>query len=941
MKFITKVCSLALGAITTWSLAAGAENKVYIEDFTIDNYEVKTVPVIIENDEVTSNVQVDIILPDNLEMAGTNPVNVDAFATPGVTFAPQQLVYRSKDKLWRLGLVNFDTTKGFEAGTRTIIELNVRAKEGALDTNSTANIGVFAILGGTRNESGVTNSYYRGTINTTVTLNAATVEKTVSMYCSSDQPVVINPADTRSFTVAMTNNSQCAGLQFDIELPEGLSYDHYELCDRVNPGVLVRPTKLNSKNAWRFAVVILSTTEDAINGNEGDIFKIFVTANDTFNGEAVQGKISNIVLSGRDAQPVNGQDATFSIISGQTAMEQAYAEIERLNQELTEAMNFVNENYPFAAETISPMSVYNLISSLSTAIDTAYENYTLTPNYTDVMAPVSDIEAAIAKYKEDARAAQEAETARQSANQTAYNAAVAAIDALQTSLNDTKNSIATDYAEYADAEAEAAVQTMIDNARTAAQKAFEEVAAAGEFSYTVPEEEISAAIAALLTSAQAKKAEADRKAANQAAYDADLAKITALQNKLNETEATIAADYAGFGDEAAEKAAQEMIDAAKSAAEAALAAVVAEGTYKNTVPEETINAAIDALLTAAKEKKAAEEARVAANKAAYDADLAKITAHQNKLDETKATIASDYAGYGDEEAEAAVQEMIDSAKSAADAAFAAVATEGSYENTVPEETINAAIDALLTAAKVKKEGEESRVAANKAAYDADIAKVDALQAALDAAKAEVRKDYPDYTDTVAEDAIQNQINDLRAAIAAAFAAVADEGLYKYDMQDAAISEAIAEIVPAAAERERVAFNDAAHTKDLADIDELITEYNNALDQIRQLNPEYADSEDCTSVGENLRNARTAIEDAYTAVATEGRYETPVDFIDLAKQIETMSENVPTGISNILNDVDIRDVEIYTMDGMRHNNLVKGQINIVKFKDNSIRKVIVK
>lgn len=470
----------------------------------------------------------------------------------------------------------------------------------------------------------------------------------------------------------------------------------------------------------------------------------------------------------------------MTLTAGKLAYERAALAIEELQQKLTTAINNVNEQYPLAAEAISPMDVYQQISALQSAVETAYENYTLTPNYDEVMAPVAAIEAAIDEYVEKCRV----ENERQTNNKAAYDAVVAQLNTLQEQYDAAIANVEANYADFRDAEAEAAAQKLITDAKAAARTAFEAVATEGNFEYAPDTEAISNAIAALVTDAKARHdAEMTRRAANESAYNAVVAGLDELQNQLDAALATLAEDYADYRDPAAEEAAQQLITDAKAAAQTAYEAVAEQGTFEYTADTESIAAAIAKMLTDAEARRIAELDRVQANETAHNAVIAQLDELQAQLDAAMATLAEKYPTFRDEDAEQAAQQMITDAKAAANAAFEAVAEEGVYNYTPDVEAITVAVTSLVP------DAEQRRVDYNTNLYDQDIATVDHLQELYDQAMADIKALRPDFEGDANTSNVQEMIQDARNQCDEELARVEEEGLYEAPAFDAEQVEA--------------------------------------------------------------------------------------------------------------------------------------------------------
>lgn len=310
------------------------------------------------------------------------------------------------------------------------------------------------------------------------------------------------------------------------------------------------------------------------------------------------------------------------------------------------------------------------------------------------------IEALITAVSNEAardQAAKDAEAKRVADNEAAYKASIDEIAALQAALDAMKTKVAATYPDANVTAETVAAQSAIDKAEAGANAAKSAVILEGNYSYTVDTEGITALINAIETAA-----EAQRVAANEAAYQATLAEIQRLTDKLDNMKALIATTYPDVNVDDAIAAAAAAIEAAKNGAADALAAVKDEGKYCYTVDAAAIEALIDAIRTAAAEAQAAldkENARVEANQAAYEEAIAKIDALQAALDAMKANVEENYPD-ADVTAEIeAAQAAIDNARSEAEDALEAVAEEGTFAYSPDTDSVDALIAAIETAAK--------------------------------------------------------------------------------------------------------------------------------------------------------------------------------------------------------------------------------------------------
>ncbi|MCM1490767.1 MAG: DUF4407 domain-containing protein [Muribaculum sp.] len=626
------------------------------------------------------------------------------------------------------------------------------------------------------------------------------------------------------------------------------------------------------------------------------------------------------------------KDADKKESDRKAANEAAYnavkAEIAALQAKLNAAVAEIDEKYADYKDEAAIKAVQDLIDSESADALAAYNKVAEAGEfeYTVNAAPIEEKINALVPAAEAAKKAAEEEAARVAANEAAYNAALDQIAAIEKHYDEVVAEIAKDYAEYADADAESAVKSQIEAAKAAAKAALDKVATEGTFEYTVPAADLNSAIDLLLENAKAAKkaaedqAEADRQAANKAAYEADLAAIDALMTTYLDAVKEIKDNYGKFEDTDAESAVLNSIIAAKEEVNNAYNAVVSEGIYKSPLDQEAILASIQKLIDdaiAAKDaddKAAAAEAeRVANNAAAYEVVTNEIKALQDKLNATVAQINTECEGYGDAEANAAVQAQIDAVKAAADAAYAAVEKEGTFDYTFDAAPIYEAIDELLKNAQDKKaaaEAEAARKAANEAAYNAVLEALAEIQNHYNDVVAQVESEYPAYVDADANAAVQAQIDAAKAAADAAYAAVAEEGRFDYELDADALNAAINKLLTDAeakakhdqeVEDARKAANEAAYNAVLSTLAEVQAYFDETVADIKANLAIFSDPDANAAVQAKIDAVKAAADAAYAAVENEGNFDYTVDVVPLYEAIDALADNAEAARVTYNND----------------------------------------
>lgn len=514
---------------------------------------------------------------------------------------------------------------------------------------------------------------------------------------------------------------------------------------------------------------------------------------------AVSRSIEQLVADAKAAQKAFEDEAARKA-ANEAAYQASLTEIQRLTDKLNEMKQTAAASYPDATVDTQVAAAQAALDKAKAEADAARTAVADEGNYSYAVDTAA-IEALIKAVGDEAarqQAAVDAEKARVAANEAAHNAVLDEIAALQSSLDATKAAAAESYPDADVDKQVAAAQAAIDKAKAEAAAAKAAVKDEGNYSYAVDKATIEALITAVTNEAArdqaAKDAEAKRVADNEAAYKASIDEIAALQAALDAMKTKVAATYPDANVTAETVAAQSAIDKAEAGANAAKSAVILAGNYSYTVDTEGITALINAIETAA------EAQRTAANEAAYQATLAEIQRLTDKLDNMKALIATTYPDVNVDDAIAAAAAAIEAARNGAADALAAVKDEGKYSYTVDAAAIEALIDAIRTAAveaQAALDKENARTEANQAAYEEAIAKIDAMQAALDAMKANVEENYPDADVTAEIEAAQAAIDNARSEAEDALEAVAEEGTFAYSPDTDSVDALIAAIETAA------------------------------------------------------------------------------------------------------------------------------------------------
>ena len=587
MKLLTKRFGfrvLMVLAVMLCARSVSAENKFYIEPFTISSYDVVNVPVMLENTGINpTGFQFDVVLPAELEFAGeptANPARLTNVHTLLFNKNNGRVLSYSSDR---------QTINGTEGELLTV---PVKVKTGMLTENTEVEIGIV--------DATLTTALGEQTVRPEDTEATVTLQAFTATGYSPAAEVVAMPGSPATIEFALRNNCNVLGMQVDFVLPEGFTADASGLTlgTRCTAGI-AKSVSVNEGNVY--TVQLYSAIDNnMLTGNDGVVFTLAVNVPEDMEADAATVTVKNLDVSYAAGKSITGEPFEVQIVNGMKVAAAANAEIEALEQELTKVLQQIAEECADVAEDYTGSEVYQQITALRTAVDNAFENGTLKDNYDEIMKPVDDIRTAISTLLTDAQAAeaQFKENERVAANQAAFEAAMAEADKLQEALDAAKEEIAKDYPGIdvtTEIEAaQAAVNAQVDNIN----KALEAVENEGTFEYTVDATDTDAAIAA------AKKAAADeakRQADNKAAYEATVDAIDALETKLDEAIAKIASDYPSANVSLDVMQAQKAIDKARADAEAALEAVEEEGTYDYTPDTKAIEDMIAAILEKAEQ----------------------------------------------------------------------------------------------------------------------------------------------------------------------------------------------------------------------------------------------------------------------------------------------------------------------------------------------------
>ena len=625
----------------------------------------------------------------------------------------------------------------------------------------------------------------------------------VGSLCTGEQAFSIKPGGTHKVDVVLKNDIYFCGLQADITLPEGLHIEkksngkmNFQYSERLSSNFAISSIEKNGI----VRVVLSSLPIDKIQpykDGDGVIFSFNVVADPDFATDENSAIVFSNVLAANETTEysLDITDAHVSVTSLKPINDAAYArlaeEVAALQKALDDAKAKVAEECPDVAENYAETveTIQSLINAIQSDLDAKNADCALTETSTLDAEAVKGVNDAIAKYINEAAAAQ-AEHLKKLANEAAYVRLTEEVATVQARFDEVKATIEKDYVNVAAqfADAEAAIQGDIDQKKAELQAQYEAVEL--DENSTIDLEAIKAAVEQLL--ADAKDANA-KLVANEAAYVRLTEDIAAVQARFDEVKAIIETDYANVAAQFVdtEAAIQGDIDQKKAELQAQYEAV--ELDENSTIDLEAIKAAIEQLLANAK----LGNAKLVANEAAYVRLSDEIAAVQARLDEVKAIIETDYANVAAQfvDTEAAIQGDIDQKKAELQAQYEAVKLD--ENSTIDLEAIKAAVEQLLADAKAAN----AKLVANEAAYVRLSDEIAAVQTRLDEVKATIEKDYAIVAAQFVgvESSIQYDINKKKDELKAQYEAVELDENSTIDLETikAAIEQLLADAKAAA------------------------------------------------------------------------------------------------------------------------------------------------
>lgn len=401
----TWLLTLVAAVMLCFAAKTAAQNKVSIADFTIKPNEEKVVAVSLDNADPMSALEMTISLPEGLEyVEGSVARNEERVSRE------THMIYMTADGYNQHKLVILPTSRTDMAGNSgEVAYFTVKAGD-AFRTGG--NISVTDILGSSSHadETGATPSYEMPDFDVRAT---AYVGK---MYATEDTLAIKTDGTYRKISFALDNFIEIRGLQADIKLPEGLAFEtkadgtpSFEYGERIPQNMSIMTNTLEDGT---LRMIITGLTAETFKGETGTVFSFNVKADEKLPLKSVV-TLANVNVSSMGAvsylvDDLKGIELTNSYIAHYTP---AADSIQALQTVYADTLARIDEVAPDVKDsetlTAAKQAIEEMIASLQDAVDAAYDDYTLAPQYDEVLSPSADILAAIEKLMADAIAEQE------------------------------------------------------------------------------------------------------------------------------------------------------------------------------------------------------------------------------------------------------------------------------------------------------------------------------------------------------------------------------------------------------------------------------------------------------------------------------------------------------------------------------------------------------
>lgn len=597
---LTLVIALAVCSVAT----AFADNELTIENIILKPGETKVVPVILNNSDPISSLQMDITLPEGVYISSDG-------------------VLRNEDRLFREEhTVSINYINNFKQQRITILTINgnpIQGNSGELIYLTLESTSSFVKSG----KLEVTNIIGSDVNATKVEINSITcnVDPYVGFARLEGDSISATPNGAmQRVDVTLNNDVTVAGFSAEFTLPEGADFEKNSLgspkfiySSRLPQNATISSNKLEN---GKVRVIVSSTDAAEFKGNDGVLFSFNITASENLAKESKiymeDAMVSHISSDNTYAYSLDSYDSVKVINSYLAYYEPAKALIDSLQNTLDAAIAAVDTLGPDVKDSVvfvnTLKNITDTIAKMSDELEKGYADETLTYLSQETKDKFETTLDSIEKYVAEITAAQEAfdaNEAKKAANEEAYARLSATIANMQATLDQANDSIAKNYADVAvlfksDADS---IQNVITETKEMVDSTYAVVGLNEESE--VDSASVLASIKTMIAEAKAAQeafdAEEAKKAANEEAYARLSAEIALVQKALNEANDTISEKCPDVASDFTNKidSIQAVITELNDSIETAYEAV--ELNEESEIDTESIVAAIEALIAEAKE----------------------------------------------------------------------------------------------------------------------------------------------------------------------------------------------------------------------------------------------------------------------------------------------------------------------------------------------------
>ena len=875
------------------AFGAYAGNTLSIGNVALNNTEPKKVAITLDNDDPVAALQFEVTTPEGVNIVGDFERN-DARFAPGQT-SNYKIFNPNRSQLL---VVCNNKNAGFIGNSGVIGYITVQATRDALENGLDGKVELKNIKLSTFS-GGKIESNQNSTSGVSVTSDVVTI--------STVDPFVINPGGQRVVSLSAQQNFKVSGIQAVVVLPEGFKIlnDEVNKGERLTNGAAISVTPRSDGRSYGIVIYDLMLEPNGIvNGNSGELFDFTVVAPENFTDSTAQIQFKDVEFANMKPRTVYASPVWADMTNGKTAYDRAMGEVTALRNSLAEALKTIATNSPDVKDLFPGTEISTAIDDLEAAVNTAYNDYTLTPDYDNVMSPVEGIRDAIAKLVVDAASAQ-AEYEAAKLRQQKFDEANAVIAGLENQLNVALATIAETCPDVKDAFNGADLSAQIAALKQAVQDAFDNQTIVEEYETLMsPVTVIQDGIAKLLTDARAAQ---DKHNAEVAAYNKAQAALATLDNTFKSALETIAAECADVKDNfKGEKISAEIAALKKAVEEAHANSTLAADYDKVMAPVADIETAIAALIKDAQdsqkafnEQKALDQARVNANAA--------IAALEQSLANALSTIATECPNVKQNFTGAEISAQIAVLRSSVNTAYENRTLSTDYDNVMsPVAGIEAAIAQLIADAKAAQQAYNDEQEAIKNLNEAKAKakdRINELKASLNEALATIAETCPNVKNDFKGEAVTGMINDLSDAVQDAYELKTIATDYETVMAPATdIEAAIEQLIIDAQAAEQAYLDNKALEKAFADASQIISslrdELKQALATIAGSCPDVKDDFKGEEIADDIAALEAAVKAAHDNKTLSASYE----------EVMAPATGISAAIAQLVTDAQAAQVE---------------------------------